>query len=405
MKSIFASRWLAVLMFTIMFLQSGHAFQTIYPVLSYALYLPALIALIIIFANAGKSSSGKKQDIRLWVFLIMIGATMIADLGSGIHFYIRLLCFILAAYAFSKMYSFETTVNCYLTVMTVISVVALIGYYFANNTTVLSFLPQINNTNDVRYAVGGIFNYIVNIPERNCGMFWEPGLFATHLVVALVLELMTKEKASLLRLILFSVCIFTANSSAGFALWLLCLVLMFVRRVGKNLASFKTVLALIIVLAAVVVVVNFDTILTETSLGENEYIQKLSLDSITESSREKAIGHNMELFWSSPFIGVGYAEAARNMSHVADTSTSTYLMSIFGFLAVFYTVFIIWGILKIKDINWISKLLIIAIALIIVNKEPHYQIMLTWVMIFYSSKDSGEQKERQKSRYIKAIGV
>ena len=40
-----------------------------------------------------------------------------------------------------------------------------------------------------------VFNYIKKIPERNCGMFWEPGLFATHLAIATVFELMTKEKA------------------------------------------------------------------------------------------------------------------------------------------------------------------------------------------------------------------
>jgi|GEM_PF-2309017 len=384
MTNLKKNKLLAVVLLFVVIFQSGHAFQTIYPALMYIPYIPAAIALLIILIDRECHSLSNPQNLALWLFMFMIIATAIVSVESGTnYFYLQIATLILAAYCIVKLYSFKQMAECYLAVMTVVSVAALIGYVLLNNTSYLDFLPKIKSINDMEYGVGVIYNYLTMAPDRNCGMFWEPGLFATHLTIAMMLELITKQRASVLRIILFSICIFTANSSAGFVIWFLCFILIFIRKRNAIMGPIKTIFSVILLIVAIGVVINFDTILSETALGENEYFQKLYSDSILDSTRSNALGHNLELFATAPIFGVGYVTAMSNIAYVADTSTTTFLMSVFGILGSAYTVFIIYGVFKIKKLNLLSKILVLAIMLIIINKEPHHQILFTWVLIFY----------------------
>ena len=99
---------------------------------------------------------------------------------------------------------------------------------------------------------------------------------------------------------------------------------------------------------------------------------------------------------------MGYVHSMDNIKFVADTSTSTYLLSAFGVLGAFYTIAIIYGILRQKNVGIISKILILIIALLIVNKEPHLQNVFTWILIFYlvggASQNDLYDKEERKAR-------
>lgn len=71
-----------------------------------------------------------------------------------------------------------------------ITAISLVGYYLVNYTTLLSGLPRMINSNESEYTVGYIFNYITRMPERNCGVFWEPGVFASFLCTAMLYEIL-----------------------------------------------------------------------------------------------------------------------------------------------------------------------------------------------------------------------
>ena len=151
--------------------------------------------------------------------------------------------------------------------------------------------------------------------------------------------------------------------------------------------------------------INFEQILLNTGLIENEFLRKLMAENIADSSRIKAIEHNLKSFMSDPIFGVGISNAQRNMRHVADTSTSTYLLSIFGLLGGLYTVCWIYGILKNVKKNLFVKILLLTIALIIVNKEPHHQILSSWCILFYlikgdliSARIEGTERDRQRTK-------
>jgi hypothetical protein len=164
------------------------------------------------------------------------------------------------------------------------------------------------------------------------------------------------------------------------------IALLLVRKRSEKYEVFKTIFSIFILVSVVVVVLNFDTILSQTQLGQNEYLQKLSSDNISKSSRSEAILHNLDMFSRDPVFGAGYTTVMQNMAHIADTSTSTFLMSIFGVLGVSYTLFIVYGVMKIKSAKLFSKIIIMVMLLIVVNKEPHHMILFTWILMFYFVK-------------------
>lgn len=141
----------------------------------------------------------------------------------------------------------------------------------------------------------------------------------------------------------------------------------------------------------VLFIFNYSTIMEITGLADNEVISRLSIEEVKEESRIYAVAHNIEKFSKSPIFGIGVEEAVENIEYVADTSTSTYLLSIFGIFGGLYTLYWIVGILGIKNKNLMIKIMILIVALLILNKEPHQNILITWCFMFWGLKNIVEK--------------
>jgi len=377
-----SNKILIVLTIITVIFSSGHAFQTIFPILSNLIYPTTLTALFFVLTKK-RTAKVDKTGLAVLLFMVMIGCTIIVNLGSGMYAYIQIIFQILLAYCITQLYSFKHLVRCHIFIMTWITLIAIVCYALLNTTSLMDTLPLMTNYNGMEFRGIGIYNYNTYIPMRNCGMFWEPGLFATHLTISMVFELLYQRKTNIWRILLFSVGIFTANSSAGFVLWFLCMMLWLVRKRKKSESLFKEIVIFIGVLTGILLVLNFDAFLTMTGLVENEYLLKLSSDTLHESTRVKALQHNIDSFLSAPIFGVGLTTSLRNIRYVADTSTSTYLLSVFGVMGGLYTFYWIYGIVKNVHVNLLSKIILLVIVVAIINKEPHYQILLTWCILFY----------------------
>jgi len=395
--------WCAVL--SVIFF-SGHVFYTIFTGATRVILLLGAIALLLELVRLRNMKLDRVQLAAL-LFCLMVGLTCVACLGQGASLYIILACYILAGYSLARLYSFRQIAECHVKIMTVVTVIAIVGYVLVQNTTVLNALPQMANLNGVEYRIAGIFNYIPEVANRNCGMFWEPGLFATQLIISIILEIMLQEKPSFWRLLVFAVGIVTANSSAGFALLFFCIILLILKKADPSKNALATLGGIIAILVGTVIVLNFDKLLAQTALGDNEFFQKLSTENILDSSRMNAIGHNLEMFLAAPIFGQGFIRVSANIRYVADTSTSTYLMSVFGIFGAMYTVY--WGyvIFKLPKVNILAKVMIFIITMVILNKEPHHQNLLTWCLLFslvrgdFSKKDSKGKEEKQPKLRIK----
>ena len=374
---------------------SGHAWYTVRPSVFGLIYPLLLIFIIPVYNKFAKPIN--LHMAALLTMLLMIFSTFITGFGASLSYYLPIFCTIICAFGITLNYSFEKFVDIYLKVMTVVTVIGVIGYYLVMFTPLLQFLPEFTNVNDVVYKMGFIYNYIVEVPDRNCAMFWEPGLFATYLIISIVFEsIFKKGKTNILRIVIFSIGIITANSSAGFLLLFLSLWMLATKKQSAGTISFsyKMVFSTVFFMAGLVVLINFEDIITSTSLADNEYFNKLLLDNVAESSRNKAILHNLEIFASAPIFGAGAAAVFNNIEHVADTSTSTFILSMFGIMGAFYTVFWLWGIFRQREINLITKLILATIIIIIINKEPHLQMLFTWCLFFYLLKDNNTEENQ-----------
>ena len=397
-KKIFKSTYILILILTIT-LNSGNALETIFEygkVLKYLTTLPMFIFI---------GTYLKNRNIKVFetAFLVEILVLCVSFLifPADWMFILNLVFSVFLAYGTVLLFEFDDFVNVFIKLMIIVTIISIIGYILVNNTHILSALfPTFINRNGVVYKIGFIFNYITIIPERNCAIFWEPGMFACFLIIAMIFEIILKDKTNYIHLFIFSIGIFTANSSAGFVLWILCMVLFIL-----NLADIKQInnpvifLCMIVVFSiGIIAILNLDKIILSTELSKNEYFIKLLSQNINDSTRNNAIRYNLKTFFESPFVGIGATQYYQSVKYVADTSTSTFFMSVFGFGGLFYTLFYIYGILKINGINIFSKICLLAIIISILNTEPQMNNIFIWCFLFYLlKKDSSNKKSKVKN--------
>ena len=389
-KDIYYNKIFIIICLVSIILNSGHALITIIPQLRYLTLIFSVMFFIPIFITYDK----KKLNIYLVAYLMLVSMCIFSGIDN-LTYYIIFISTITFAFGITLIYDFKDVVNIFLKIMVFISIISLIGYFLVNNTTLLNMLPIYNNINNVEYRIGLVFNYITIIPKRNCGMFWEPGLFATYLILALIFELIFKEeKISKFRVILFTLCILTTNSSAGYALLAFIFIIIFLNK-NKNEINNKLyyISYIILFVAGILVIFNYSKIIESTEFHSNEVFAKLISANIIESTRYRAINHNLSMFMKNPIFGNGIVKSLETVKYVSDTSTSTFMLNIFGILGIQYSIYIIYGVLKITKKTIYNKVILLVILLAIINKEPHEGIVFTWCILFYLLKESTVKKK------------
>lgn len=364
--------------FVIVYLFSGSPYTTINTEISMLPIVLALAVLPYIFLIKKQHTKGLILSLASIFIMILIPMIWHSEFQSRIYW--RVLATAIIAFYLLEKYGLDNIIKVYLKAMVIISIASLIGYMLLNCTSLLNNLPTAKNINGVEYGIGILFNYIKVYPERNCGVFWEPGIFASYLSLAIVFESTTKSKSvSWFRILLFVVSIITTTSSAGYALLVLTIGIILLR--DSQLSGYKKILAICIIIIIGVTALNIDNIILNTSLSNNAYLIKLTSERLKQSSRITAIYHNLSIFCKNPLFGAGISNVLSQMSSWADISTITYMLSIFGVLGSLYTLFIVYGIFSQKQINIFVKLLFFFVLVAIVNKEPHINIMFTWIII------------------------
>ena len=227
-------------------------------------------------------------------------------------------------------------------------------------------------------------------------MFWEPGLFATALTFALIFEIIYVKQKSLIRMVLFVAGVITANSTAGYVLLALLLVLVSLKIEPRQpLVKALLLFAQVTVIAAsIAVFLNLDKILIASGLSQTGTFAKLMSGTLSESQRGRAIQDSFALFMENPILGNGVEKVSQSMNYIADTATSIYAMSIFGILGCSYSVFYIVGGLRQHKVNLLTRIVLIIIIFGILNKEPHIDLLFTWVFGFFLLKVAEENRNK-----------
>lgn len=321
-----------------------------------------------------------------FIFLISLNTVLYFE---NLTFNLFLISIISIAYSISLKYSDSSLKKTIINVTLFLALSTIIGTFLLRNTTLLNNLPEGISGNGWTYKIGIIYNYLPVIENRVMGLFWEPGILASYLSVGLIVYITTlKDKIhgkNLLYIGLIIWSIILSTSSAGYILVVLSITLLSVRGL-KNESGYRFLFRFLTLIILIIGLLSIEEIINFFGLTDNEYVKKLLFSNIENSSRFLAFDNNIKGWLMRPIFGYGLTDAQSAAIQFYDVSTTTYLMILFGIGGLVYTILFIYGILN-KKMNSYMKLLIIAMLFIIINKEPHYYNLATWLILFVLLKN------------------
>ncbi len=202
----------------VVILSSGHAFQTLIPELRFLKFPVSLFFIIPIIKKLNFEEIRRFNSLSTFflIFVVMnlLTGTFYTFKGLGGLTYLGFFSTIVISFGIVISYDLKAILIIFKRVMISISLVSLLGYILSNYSEILTFLPTITNVNGYDYRIGFIFNYIPIVSQRNFGMFWEPGIFATYLSVVLFMDVLDNKK--LFTKILLITTIISTKSAIGY---------------------------------------------------------------------------------------------------------------------------------------------------------------------------------------------
>ncbi|NQX59453.1 hypothetical protein [Paenibacillus qinlingensis] len=370
---------------------SGSALMTVNVTIGLELLFTSYIILLVKYSKFSLRIKFNLFNLSFFLLMVMVINSFLFNFDlTYIASNIRYVLIISFAFIFVKSIEFELFVKYYIKTMKFIVVISLIPYYIINylNINFLQSLPIIENVNGVQYYNGILFYYFTYSHLRNIGVFWEPSIFSSLIVMAMVYEIcFKKEKTSYINIMIFTVGIITSQSTGG--IFLIPLVLFLY--LFKNANTLKSLILQIgLLLTSLFAFFNSNQlILLLAEIFPRAYLQlDTAQDNVSVVDRLQSPLANFELFLGKPFfgLGLGNVDTAYSFLNITQTSTSTYYLATFGTLGIIYTFLIVYGVMKQKYRSLNERFIITIIILIIVNKEPHFWFVGTYIILFYFIK-------------------
>lgn len=281
----------------------------------------------------------------------------------------------------------------YVNIIVIIALYSLIIYLVCLNPNIYNYLYYEVATNDslgVEKAVfsgGGrnfiIYNFQTNIIQktvgvaRNCGPFWEPGMFAVYLIIGLFINIFIAKKniLNISNLILIGALISTF-STGGFIVALLLFVFYIL---NKGITFFN--MAIFIPVAVIIGI----TVMNLEYVGDKTMSQMENAEIGDDTSRYGALYTQIKMIETSPVIGG---------EKISDYATSKTLASgtlwpfvVYGIPAglIFYVSLFI-GLVGFCSLNRVSKKVGIELFILIIALSFSQTILLSVfiILLMYS---------------------
>ncbi len=372
------------LMTVVILLASGYALNNVYDLYTrYILMICAggLIRSSYICYDKDKDSFNIKAAI-LFCFLCI--CTCVYTDGR-ITRYAYTIFIVLLALEISICFDNNSIIKIFVDFTTMIAAISLLFYVAVNLFNLELPIVQSKKTS---YGNAWFFVYLKDNTRRNCGVFWEPCLYAEILSLAMVfIVLNSKIRYKKLKFCLLLCALLSTNSSTGIILLLLVLCLVIIHNVRNKFKPItKYIVAMTLLIVVFCVIVNWDTII-QSIFYDNEYIVKLLSSNIERSPRYKAVFANLSIFLEHPIGGVGYEQYLylTRMIDSVDTATSLSVLAIFGVSGIIFSLLVVKAAFTFCS-EVTEKIILLIILFIIVNAIPHQELLITWIFLFVMSK-------------------
>lgn len=391
----------------IIWITSGNPLSTVPGNPNYYLLIPALFVL---YFHIKKRSTVRKKNIALYSYLLLVFLTLSSFLlnlnVSHFSTNVKFLLVITFSYLFCLTVPFEKFSKYYIQVLKAFSIISIIGYIILNLTSLKISLPVFSNANGVEYYNGFIFFAIKSFQvygnsgiNRNIGPFWEPGLFATFILLGIILELWKKEKTSIFTILIFIIALLTTKSTFGYLMFIPIGLEIISKTLGEKLALLSTLLSLVVI---AFLSYNLDAIISWLVTMNSEIFSKLIEESNSVNERLEAPLTNIKIFFDNYLYGAGLGnteELFDSITNVPQTSTSTFFLATFGFLGLSYTLLLIYGILSFKEVRLFSRFIFLTVVFVQINKEPHIYFTTTFILFFYFLLNANTNKPYSNPKY------
>ena len=228
--------------------------------------------------------------------------------------------------------------------------------------------------------------------NRIHSIFWEAGVFASFLLLALAFELLFSDNFKLSHIIVFLVALIFTFSTAGYLLAVFIIGPFFIYKIKNQ--KVRTAFEYAFIPVVVLLLVGFIFLSRELAKFAPTLFEKIAKESNSFTTRLYSPKINLEIFLEKPFFGWGihgsnerYLEVANAGQYEtlidAQTSTSFGLLARFGVFGIIYTLMMFFGIVFDKKMQPLSLVCVFLLFFVIVNKEPHGNMLISWALLFF----------------------
>jgi len=263
----------------------------------------------------------------------------------------------------------------------------------------LKALPLSNDSNIVYksriYSV--IYCYMTEVPYRNSGFGWEPGIYSSLLGLGMLINLLRNEFKLNLRFWLLTIVMFTTFSTTGYIIFALLIIWVFMNRFLKKSYGIFVLPVLVAILffmvRSEVIAWKFEFSINEAKKVEREFkAAKKDKDSFVHLQRVASLMVTLKDIKENPVFGTlgnfeerWYIKKYGSLSNFRVISGIGNFVTIWGFAGVFVLILAMLNSIKIfkNEFNLKNGSLMIFFILIISFSYYIFDSSLFYVLIFY----------------------
>jgi hypothetical protein len=373
---------------------SGYTLSTLSNSFYYELLvIPSFILILYLYAKNG--AVFYRFQISTAVLMFFLGTAVISFISNyNVNYLLSTLKYsltILFSYLVSQAIDYDKCVKYFRYSLLAIVSVSLGMYGLVNILGIIPNMELVVNANGVGYYNGYlVFLFTTFGLDRNMGCFWEPGIFATYITVGMILELMAREKINVFVFILYLIAMYTTKSTAGYFNLLLILYLY----ISNNIKGIAGKLGYLSLLGATLFAyTNLNMITNYFYFLMPKVFGKIIYYTASVSERIDSPLTNLSIFYDHLIVGagIGKTETLYNWAiSIPQTSTSTYYLAAFGILGAAYTLFWVYGVFRIRGVLISTKLTLIVLIIVMLNKEPHTFFTASYIILFFLLKSNSQ---------------
>ncbi len=369
-----------------MFFLSGHSLIIVSPTIVKILFI-FLTILGCIKLQPKLKIEKKINDKILFIILIFSGMSLSQLLYfkyNAIVEVFMLMGRILAAYYICNCIEAKKFYKMFATLMGILTIIALIVHFLVEFNITVPNYTYISRNGFIYHTIG--LCTWDDLSNELSGPFWEAGLYCSMALFAIVSEFCLNETKARKWIMITLICgIIVSRSTAGYLLLALTIYIVIFGKRKHNL-----VIEIVTVIIILFFYLYWSQIVQILYNWKPDVFWKLVEKSVTINTRLYSPLVCISIFFKSPVVGFGQTYALEQYIALKSlygidslTSTTTFMLAAFGIFGISYTYLLIRGVFKQKQYSLSIRIMLFILIFVIVNKEPHTSIIITYIILFY----------------------